>query len=189
MPESPQVSPAALERSCPRCEYNWTGLPPSGRCPECGLGFDEETRIWSCAQELRPIYWCVLLGGVGLAIAAMVGWMRSWRPFGAGPTMSVLMYMGAAAMYLGLLVFLRAEMKRRRFVAVTADGVEISFGQKCFAISWEDVAGARERMGFATIYARDGTARSISGFKSVEDLEEFLEIVNHRVMLSRGPGS
>lgn len=173
------------DRSCPRCEYKWAGLPERGRCPECGLGYDEDTRVWHCRQEWRSLFWWILvIGGAAVAYAA-VSLLQSTGILAGEPTFRMVLLLGIVAAYGGCLVLLYREMSRRRYVATSAEGIVFQYGVKTLSIPWEHVAAARQRMDYAAVYAIDGTVRSISGFQTVEDLEEFLQVVEERLATRR----
>lgn len=118
----------------------------------------------------------------------IIGVIRSLKSLGGDPSIRLLLIFGIIAAYVGAVVFLRKEMNRRRYVAATAEGIVVNYGLKALSIPWEHVTHAKEMMGYATIYAIDGTARSISGFQSAEDLEDFLEVVQRR-LAARTPGT
>lgn len=37
---------------CPRCDYELTGLPIVGACPECGLRYDAESQVWEKRRQM-----------------------------------------------------------------------------------------------------------------------------------------
>jgi len=47
--------------SCPRCSYKLRGLPEKHRCPECGLGYDENSGIWRRHPRWRELFWPALI--------------------------------------------------------------------------------------------------------------------------------
>lgn len=45
VPDQAQTKRPSM-RFCPRCAYSLKGLPAVHRCPECGLRYDEHSRMW-----------------------------------------------------------------------------------------------------------------------------------------------
>jgi len=45
---------------CPRCDYELEGLPTVGACPECGLRYDTNSRVWEKRQQMGVFpFWTV----------------------------------------------------------------------------------------------------------------------------------
>lgn len=175
------------DRTCPQCDYNWAGLSERGRCPECGLGFDEDTRVWYCQNDWRPLFWGILVIGGAIVAFIAVALLGSTVILAGDPTLRLVIALAIIAAFGGCLIFVYHEMNRRRYVATSADGIVFKFGLKTLFIPWEHVAAARNRMDYAAVYAVDGTVRSISGFQNAEALEDFLKVVEGRLASRRGP--
>jgi hypothetical protein len=64
--------------SCPRCGYRLHGLPAQGRCPECGLDYDPDSRVLRLAPGRR--HWHNLAyAGLLLALLALAGPTTGFR--------------------------------------------------------------------------------------------------------------
>ncbi len=89
------IRPAAtLPRRCVGCGYDLAGLPPVGKCPECGAGFDHAAaglvllgwaRGWRAngenASGWRKVYWALYAGMLSGFLLMPAGWIR--LPFAA----------------------------------------------------------------------------------------------------------
>ena len=65
---------------CPRCQYSLHGLPAAHRCPECGLEFDAESRMWVahfCGFCWRPD-WRLIVAVLGILVGLLVAVLFSF---------------------------------------------------------------------------------------------------------------
>ncbi len=51
-------------KRCPDCNYRWTGLPPEGRCPECGLPYDSQTTVHRLPKTIAHLCMGLLVMGL-----------------------------------------------------------------------------------------------------------------------------
>lgn len=58
---------------CPRCDYDLRGLPRAGRCPECGLRFNERSCGWETPLTLAR------LQGLILVLALVISGVQGYR--------------------------------------------------------------------------------------------------------------
>ena len=54
---------------CPRCSYPFIGLPDAHQCPECGLPYDAESRMWTAVASRWGMRRTLNLSGGIIAIA------------------------------------------------------------------------------------------------------------------------
>lgn len=111
---------------CPRCRYDLTGLPTSHTCPECGLHYDDNTRIWRPGLDWRHYF--AGYGGGGLVL----GFVLYCIGVCAGAQPAILeavmcMFLPAITLLIAMLVqWLRLGRISNRFVAITGSGLLIS---------------------------------------------------------------
>jgi hypothetical protein len=64
---------------CPRCRYSFTGLPPRGACPECGLRYDEDSRAYCMRKRRWPVVLVPGVGVVGSLFSLLVVLLSAWN--------------------------------------------------------------------------------------------------------------
>ena len=127
---------------CPRCAYPFTGLPEAHQCPECGLPYDAESRMWVGSTRMAfKAEWVSLIVGIVFPIifitiflltAIIVQPYRKW-------------FIMFAVLHAALLPFSFYQWRRRQqappqFLAIMADGVwyRIQLSQHKF-LEWKHV--------------------------------------------------
>jgi hypothetical protein len=126
------MSLPGIER-CLRCDYLQEGLPDEHRCPECGLAYDEHSRVWRPSRPF-PIAAAVVFFGVVLpvVIVALLN-DATYAPFvkiGALLWFTLVLF-GAMRM--------RAIHRNKYVVAVLPEGLFVRIGESEL-IPWSDVA-------------------------------------------------
>lgn len=113
---SPIVKP--LPR-CPVCRYDLTGLPAAHRCPECGIEYDEMTRVW---RVERPRWRRIALPITSFVLVALSG---LGRLVGTAPQTTALKIIDSTVLLAvpAILVIWYLSQRRRPFVAVGRHGV------------------------------------------------------------------
>jgi len=127
---------------CPRCTYSLTGLPEAHQCPECGLPYDAESRMWVGSKKKGfGVEWVSLIVGiafplifitVSLLTAIIVPTYRDW-------------FIVFAVLHAALVPFAFYQWRRKQqapppFLAIMSDGVwyRINFSQNKFLL-WKHV--------------------------------------------------
>ncbi len=143
-------------KRCPRCEYSLAGLPRKHRCPECGLEYDEHTRVWEVRKPwaLRGVLLLVLFGL--LAIEALFYCLYPTGVFAS-------QWAGAIFLLVSVVLFVRQWLlnHRRDFAAVTPKGVMLRLQAfRTRVVPWARVVDvdldAFGRRGRATLNYRAG---------------------------------
>lgn len=121
-----------MSSCCHRCHYDLTGLPPSHRCPECGMAFGELTRVWKPSEPWMPIASAVLLG---YCVFSHV--LRGITPYrSVNVTISLVVLTGLVAWVMKLTLRYRRGIK----LVVCADGVLVHDYHGDEWITWPEIA-------------------------------------------------
>ncbi len=128
----PQVT---LDR-CPDCARWWHGLPPAGRCPDCGFEYDEHTVVWRSDESWGRLALVYTGAGLvaGVAVSVLYRLSVEDAPF---PLLPLLL--GVIAPALGLAV--RRLIGGRitgRFVALTTQGIVVGTRGRPRLVRWEE---------------------------------------------------
>lgn len=122
----PRDSSAGLRPAlCPRCDYSQLGLPDIHRCPECGLHFDDHSRIWEETSPWTPGKTFALVIHAGFALAAAGALLWCYWARGGCTERAFLFLAGNLAVWPVMFVCQWMWNHRRQFVAVCPDGVLI----------------------------------------------------------------
>jgi len=115
-----QGFPPSGSKLCPRCHVDLAGQALSGRCPQCGMTYDQETRVWSRSPLAGPIgkLLCVVLP----LLTVILGWLTYVEFRGAQFFDIALIFMlGLPFTILGSFALFGIALGARQIVAVTGD--------------------------------------------------------------------
>lgn len=112
---------------CPRCSYPFTGLPEAHQCPECGLAYDLESRMWTSVASRWGMHRAINLGlgliAIAVGVIQFVG-IVVW-PLSAIERIGRLAF--GVFLFCVARFFLQARQRdhgpQSRFIAVMPDGI------------------------------------------------------------------
>jgi len=131
---------------CPRCAYSFAGLPEAHQCPECGLAYNADSRMWVAAQNdrLKGRSTLLFIAIVNLVVGLMIV-PRGF--FISGPVFRFIFIIGGLfnliAGTLALRRWWRFAEQRPSFFAVLPDGLWCLRGfDRARSIPWERIKSA-----------------------------------------------
>jgi hypothetical protein len=172
---------------CPRCDYPLTGLPEEHACPECGLRYDQNSRIYR--QRGDAVYG--LLGGLMGGGWGFFQMLHAYRVSSGWERLLLFLVLCALMISLAWLAHYIYRQKRGRYIAAVADGVLLGhYRLRPRLIPWSNISRV-ERMraiSGAVLFIRDKrTTIDVAGvFRSPVDADEFAVVSN--AYISRGVG-
>jgi len=147
LPGSDTREDARRRRTCPVDGYDLAGLPMEHRCPECGFGFDGQTRVWRVDRPWRLVVLpvtllVILLTGVS---ANALGMTASFQ--GSKGSMIRLIVAGAVTALWGWYACLAWIMARSGpFLATAPSGIVARLSDQVpRMIPWSRVAKVNTR--------------------------------------------
>lgn len=165
---------------CPRCDYSWKGLPDEGKCPECGLSYDSNTRAW----QLHSCFARTLLIGLSATVAIPLGYsllLKSGVLYGHLHLLPTIMLMGLAAGYTVILARLLARQRGRHKISVGPDGILTCSQDHARLIPWSTVNGIEDKWTSIYIQLLGGKSIRIEGDLSGPDFETLRFAVRSRL--------
>lgn len=175
---------------CPRCEYALTGLPEEHACPECGLRYDKNSRIYRLRR--RSVY--VDMAILGFGIYALLTLFPLQNVVGVWRGVSILLL---SAYCVGMAWVAYAVYRAQRlghYVATSCDGLLLHLpGSKLRILEWSNISRVEPmRAGLgAILFIRDArVAMNLTGmFKSPTEAAEFMRIVSDYLSTQHGAGT
>lgn len=137
MTEPPGV--AARIADCPVCQYSWDGLPDAGRCPECGLEFDERSRSW--IQPKSSVYLLILTFEAAALVLVLIFVLGSNVRM---MSLFIAMFIAVSIVGTSIGALIGHYKKLRARLFVLTDGIVICGGpfDSTQVVNWPDVRRA-----------------------------------------------
>ncbi len=166
---------AGLER-CPSCDYDLSGAPPEHRCPECGLAYDEHSRVWRPRRPFWFIRGTIVFGIVGPIVVFHARGDPLSASLLSGLDLSGLEWTLFAAWFLlvlAVLLWMRSVYRHRYLVATLPDGLLVrSF--RCKLIPWSDITSVQVTLPEVRIFRARGRCVGLPQlFKDLVEKEAF----------------
>jgi hypothetical protein len=163
---------------CPRCDYPLTGLPEEHACPECGLRYDKNSRIYRLRR--RSVYLDMAILGFG--IYALLTLFRLQNVAGIWRGLSILLLSAYCVGMAWVAYILYRAQRLGHHVATTCDGLLLHLpGAKLRIFEWSNISRVeptRAALG-AILFIRDQrVVMNLTGmFRSPTEAAEFIRIV------------
>lgn len=155
-----------LIEDCPQCGYDLTGLPSEHNCPECGLAYDNQTRVW---RQRNAIGQWFAIGGIVLGVTATLLILRRYEPA------LFLSVSGLVILLLGLIRWRVAASSP--FVMISGRGLSFRRRWRTKHFPWNEVSYVR-RSGTAVVVKRSRSltsARLPAVFAHALDAAQFVD--------------
>jgi len=117
---------------CPRCDYELSNLPPEHQCPECGLSYDGNTRVWFASPARWPTVVMMVIAGIPLTVFGLLFLL------GGGSTRILSM---ASTSLMFVICLLRFRRMKNQILAITPAGIvfrSMNQARRQFA-PWEEI--------------------------------------------------
>lgn len=151
--------------TCFACEYDFTGLPEVGRCPECGCAYGNPPSVKAAYRGARGFSMRIFLTQMAAIVVGFLGYIALLRIVTPYATQATFVYvtMGVLFVYMGYLVGVALLLPRlmRRL-----EPINIAF----------DLRLGFTPEGLSIMVRRDGALSTIVPWSRIRDIE----IVPHR---------
>jgi hypothetical protein len=165
---------------CPRCGYSWNGLLDDAKCPECGLTYDSNTRIW----QLRHCFARTVLIGLSGIVAIPVAYSLLRKSGILIGTLHMIPTAGLLALvvvYVFAFVRMRASRSGQNRISVGPEGVLICLGDHLRLIPWSRVRGVEQKWTSIHLNLLRGKSIRIVGDLGMSEFETLKLMVRRRL--------
>jgi hypothetical protein len=145
------MSSGPIQR-CPVCSRDLSLWPPPNSCPDCGLEYDQHTRVWRSSESWARL--ALIYTAVGLVVGGVIAGLQRLS-FGQARYPALPLLTGLLAPALGLL--LRRLVGGRitgRFVALTPGGILVGTRPQPTRVPWDDFEQLTEQRGVPKLRCR-----------------------------------
>lgn len=133
---------------CPRCAYPLTGLSHTYHCPECGLTYDTDSRMWSGVRRTSKSerVFRFIMGCIGFSFGIVFILMSRRFSTGGGSAFVWLGVANALIAMINIVGSVRRDVGRNWFLAQLPDGIwYLSQNGKSRSMPWSSIRVADER--------------------------------------------
>lgn len=180
-------------KRCPRCAYALRGLPADHACPECGLRYDPESRVYRPKNPWAATIVMVVALFAGWPSAKNIPHIFDWDS--ASIFERVVAILGCVWLVVAVsgLIFVWRKFRRDPLVAIIPDGLFIALGSSTDQfVPWPEVRSAEVRPGrhndksqIVFVHRADGGKLALGGlpdiFPNRFTANEFVARINTRV--------
>lgn len=159
---------------CPLCDYDLRGQSATGRCPECGIEFDERTRIYRRESSKKKSYkWLGIVSGF-LACVALCMAIYERQNLGRRE-----MWGNTCLLWMGTVFVCLVAYWHRTRLGLVPDGIVIGTSfSRAKLYRWNEIKEIKLRLkkgrGASTVKTFTGFSKQIPTFVRLCDNEESL---------------